>query len=411
MRNKLQRILLGIFLLSACTAEIPSKTLEASVVETGTSQAETEQTYKEVLVVGAAESGYVDGSLAQARFASFADVVFDENNNFYVADAGNNVIRYVDLQKGEVSTFAGQAYELKEEMQPAETYRDGAAEQALFRSPVSLALTPDGALYVADSANHKVRKVHQGQVSTLLGNSPDNKPPGSKKGVEAVLRVSGNLQQATTFFPRLLRLYQGKYLFLFERFSTSRFIDLEKRVIESVPDTFGKGLSKEPSSEVWYSQFGDITDIVFDDKGGVWVDSLGYAIQYLLLNGKKKIFIGDNKSIIEEGFSGYRWSVAQKDGDFENFSFFSTRGVLQGTAKNYLFVHDFKPESRRTEEPLSTLRLVDLKKRFVSTIPRVEDFKTFFISPDDELYIVRGERLYRVQPSPVKSLISGEHSL
>ncbi len=415
LSKTIQNIMCGLLLLSSCNADVTSKMPAASprssvgdTADTPGTQSDVDQGYQEILVTGGSESGYVDGGLEQARFADLSDIVFDKDNNFYVADTGNNVIRYVDLQKKRVSTFAGQAYVLSENMSPAETYRDGEALQSLFREPLGLALTSDGSLYVADSANHKVRKVYQNQVSTILGNSPENSPPGKKRERETILRESGSLNQATTFLPRLLRPYQDKYLFLYEGFSTSRFIDLENQTILGAHDMFGKGLPEGISPQFEYAQFGGVADIVFDDKGGAWVDSLTYAIRYISVGGENRFLVGDNKTTLRDGFTGYEWSVAQKDGDFECFSFFSPREVLQGSNKNYLFVRDLKPDFREKKEASSTLRLVNLNKRFVSTVPGIEDFERFFISPDDELYIVKKKGLYRIEPSPVKLLPSGE---
>ncbi len=51
--------------------------------------------------------------------------------------------------------------------------------------------------------------------------------------------------------------------------------------------------------------------------------------------------------------------------------------------------------------------LVNLKKKYVSTVPGIQDFDAVFIDPKDEMYIVRGPAVYRLEPSPVKVLTSG----
>ena len=368
-------------------------------------------TFRKVPITGIEYQGggYVDGTLQAARFSSIADMAFDEKGNFYVADAGNNVIRYVDLENDQVSTFAGEKYAVTEEMPASETYRNGSLKEARFSAPVSLAMTSDGALYVADSRNHKVRKIYKGQVTTLLGDSPENISPGEnpKKppGYEEPERQSGALENATIFFPSLLKAYQDRYLFLYEYSSTNRFIDLKQNTILGVTDTFGsekESQDKDIPPELKYADFGDVTGIVFDQQEGVWIDSLSpnYALEYYALSGELKMLLGDNQTTLVDGFTGYRWSGGQKDGDFENFSFRSPRNVLMGSNPNYLFVSDY--------DHLSTLRLVDLEEKQVSTVPGVTGFWEIFISPDDEMYMVRGRAIYRIEPSPVKVLTSGE---
>ena len=51
---------------------------------------------------------------------------------------------------------------------------------------------------------------------------------------------------------------------------------------------------------------------------------------------------------------------------------------------------------------------MDLNKKYVSTVPGVQDFDDVFVDPNDEMYVVRGHAIYRIEPSPVKVLTSGE---
>lgn len=52
-------------------------------------------------------------------------------------------------------------------------FADGLFARARFNHPTSLALAPDGTLYVADTGNHRIRVVStDGEVSTLVGGNP-----------------------------------------------------------------------------------------------------------------------------------------------------------------------------------------------------------------------------------------------
>lgn len=61
----------------------------------------------------------------------------------------------------------------------ASGYSDGPGSNALFNKPRGLAMGPDGWIYVADSANHCIRKVSpEGVVITVAGSGS----PGYKDG-------------------------------------------------------------------------------------------------------------------------------------------------------------------------------------------------------------------------------------
>ena len=52
-------------------------------------------------------SGLVDGFRLFAQFAQPTGISIDSQNNLYVADYNNNVIRYISTTTGQVSTLAG----------------------------------------------------------------------------------------------------------------------------------------------------------------------------------------------------------------------------------------------------------------------------------------------------------------
>ncbi len=106
-------------------------------------------------------AGYRDGMLETALFNKPSDIVYDKLGNVYVADTLNNCIRYIDMKKGEVSTFAGK--------QSISGLKDGAISNSLFNQPVGLAIDKNGVLYVSDCGNQRIRKIEKGIVSTVAG--------------------------------------------------------------------------------------------------------------------------------------------------------------------------------------------------------------------------------------------------
>ena len=108
--------------------------------------------------------GYKDGKRTKALFSNPTGIVATSKGIVYIADTGNNVIRKIDRNDnvttyaGVVSTYGG--------------YKDGNAKEAMFNRPMGLALK-DGALYVADCGNQRIRKIENGKVSTIVGGGED----------------------------------------------------------------------------------------------------------------------------------------------------------------------------------------------------------------------------------------------
>jgi len=110
-------------------------------------------------LAGSGQGAFADGLGTQASFKQPIGLAVDAIGNLYVADTGNSAIRLV-TPAGAVSTIAGG---LKD------GYADGPLAQALFRQPQGVAVSPSGAIYVADSQNNVIRKIEGGAVSTIAG--------------------------------------------------------------------------------------------------------------------------------------------------------------------------------------------------------------------------------------------------
>lgn len=109
----------------------------------------------------AGTSGSADGTGNSARFNSLDDVVIDASGIVYVSDSGNNTIRRIS-PAGNVTTFAGLA--------GSPGSADGSGNEARFNQPSGLAVDASGNVYVADSANHTIRKITPaGAVTTFAG--------------------------------------------------------------------------------------------------------------------------------------------------------------------------------------------------------------------------------------------------
>jgi hypothetical protein len=112
-------------------------------------------------LAGNGTSGYVNGTLSQARFARPLGIAIDNAGNIYVADFDNHVIRRISTSNV-VSTYAGSGQA---------GFADGTANAAAFNGPVDVEVDGSGNLYVADLYNHAIRRIAtNGVVTTLAGN-------------------------------------------------------------------------------------------------------------------------------------------------------------------------------------------------------------------------------------------------
>lgn len=143
-----------------------------------------------ITIAGNGTAGYANGKEHEARFNQPMSVVMGSDGLIYVADTMNHCIRTID-KDGNVSLYAGTPEQ--------HGFKDGALENSMFYEPVGLTFSEDGVLYVADSANHSVRKIENGQVTTVAG------APGEldrSSGYPHGDYVDGSLSEARFNFPR-----------------------------------------------------------------------------------------------------------------------------------------------------------------------------------------------------------------
>lgn len=95
-----------------------------------------------------------------ARFNAPCGVTVDTSGNVYVADTANHTIRKISIGAA-VTTLAGTP--------KTNGVANGLAASAQFDFPTGVAVDNSGAVYVADWGNHMIRKISLGQVSTLAG--------------------------------------------------------------------------------------------------------------------------------------------------------------------------------------------------------------------------------------------------
>jgi DNA-binding beta-propeller fold protein YncE len=165
-------------------------------------------------VVGTGKKGYAGdgGPASKALLDQPFHCEVDGKGNLYIAEAGNHCIRKVNLKTGVITTVAGTG-------KKGYTGDGGSATEATFNEPYSVVVDPDDNLYVTDRLNAVVRKVdgRTGIISTVAGTGKKGYAgdggPGTKAQLrepnDAVLHVGGGLLIADVADWRVRRLDLG----------------------------------------------------------------------------------------------------------------------------------------------------------------------------------------------------------
>jgi len=124
-----------------------------------------------------------DGGLAvYAGVNQPQQIALDGAGNLYIADTGNNAVRKVDAVTKVITTVAGS------NISTSGFSPDGtAAASSLLRAPQGIALDADGNLYIADTGNNVVRKISNGQITTVAGTGVAGFANDGQPGVTAQL--------------------------------------------------------------------------------------------------------------------------------------------------------------------------------------------------------------------------------
>jgi hypothetical protein len=107
--------------------------------------------------------GLLDGNGTESRMNYPTGLAIDGNGVVYIADSSNHAVRALDTNTGFLKTIAGTG---------VPGFLDGSPSVAMFFWPTGVAVDGEGAIYVADFFNGRVRKIASTPdrtVSTLAG--------------------------------------------------------------------------------------------------------------------------------------------------------------------------------------------------------------------------------------------------
>ncbi len=140
------------------------------------------------VIAGTGQQGFAgDGAPATvAELNAPMAAVLDAAGNVYIADTGNQRIRRVDVN-GSITTIAGNG--------TAGFGGDGGpAIAASLRAPSALALDATGALLIADTGNHRIRKLrNDGTIVTVAGSGAEGDDGDGGPALTAALEQPSGL--------------------------------------------------------------------------------------------------------------------------------------------------------------------------------------------------------------------------
>ena len=132
------------------------------------------KTKRMTTVAGNGKAGYAgDGAPAvDASIKAPHELVFDKEGDLYFAERDNHVIRKVDMKTGIISTVAGTGA-------PGFGGDGGPGSKAQLRQPHCVLLDRDGSLLICDIGNRRIRRLHldTGIIESYAGTGEAATPP------------------------------------------------------------------------------------------------------------------------------------------------------------------------------------------------------------------------------------------
>lgn len=122
------------------------------------------------------------GPAVDAQLFHPEGLALDSHDNLYVADSFNHRIRRIDATTGIITTVAGTGT-------GGLSGDGGPATEAALLWPRGVSVAPDGRLYIADTFNHRVRRIEDdGTIVTVAGTSEGHAGDG---GLATAAKLKG----------------------------------------------------------------------------------------------------------------------------------------------------------------------------------------------------------------------------
>jgi len=301
--------------------------------------------------------GNADGPVSAARFNSPRAVAVDNSicgtndhvGAVYVADGGNHTVRMI--RNGVVTTLAGLA--------ESPGWIDGTGSDARFNQPSGIAVdNATGALYVADTSNHTIRKIESGGIVTTIAGLAGTS--GSTDGVGSAARFNS---------PTGLAVDAAGVVYVADTNNHTIRRMTAAGVVTTVAGLAGARGANDGSGAV----------ARFNSPQGIALDRAGSTIY---------VADTDNQTIRRIAAGNEVTTIAGRALSFgsENDGRFNTPEGIAVDSRGFLYVADTRNNQIQTTRPLDTSLLVD-------------------VGPGYGIWIRRGSTWRQVHPRSAKALM------
>jgi streptogramin lyase len=196
-----------------------------------------------------------EGPAVDAKLNRPTGIALGLDGNFYIADRANHRVRRVGPD-GIITTVAGTG-------QAGFSGDGGPARQASLRDPYAVAVGNDGSLYIADNGNYRIRRVSpNGLISTVVGtgNSGDSGDGGP-----------GQMARISKYIYGLAIDAEGNLLLSDFGNWRIRLLDTEGRITAFAGVPLGRTGSEEDGVRATQAEFMQPTGITLGPDGSVYV--------------------------------------------------------------------------------------------------------------------------------------------
>lgn len=260
-------------------------------------------------------------------------------------------------------------------------FADGPALLSQFRAPLDVTANSNGALYVADALNHRIRKIEKGQVTTIAGFGAEDTTGGvgTAAGYAAPIVITSDAAD---------NLY------------TLDIHDYRIRKIDSnalVTVVAGNGIRGFANGRADTAKFGECSGIAVDALGNIFVSDFdSKRIRKVSIDGIVTTVAGDGS----QGFIDAKGEAAE---------FFSPGGIAMDKHGN-LFVADWNRIRKITPGGDVTTFVGGSASGFNDGGPATATFTALadlVIDTNGNLYVTDENRIRRITPQGKVSTIAG----
>ncbi len=196
------------------------------------------------------------------------EVRVDTDGNLFIADTRNHVIRKVDAKTKSISTIAGSGV-------AGDSGDGGPAIAAKLNQPHSVVLDGNGGVLIADTVNHRIRRVDlaTGIINTIAGTGEKKLPSDKQTALGAPL-----------FGPRSLAVDEHSIWIALREGNSVWRLDRKKGTLHHIAGSGKKGFSDDGEAAAT-STFNGPKGLAIDADGNVLVaDTENHAIRRIDLN-------------------------------------------------------------------------------------------------------------------------------